>query len=677
MAKYHLKNNNNTVNCEVLNESAGDYIVRFNNGVIQNVPKERVTHLDKIDEGVLDTIGSVAKNVSKYGKKFAEKAKEVVQKVKEFIVSAFSVEGFVFFNGSDEKLVPAIHPINAMEGAKNTSCVNFVPGTGTIELCDELGIKPEAIENFRFGGVYDGAIQFGDEGGEANESVKDYSSSLLETLFEAEDSHLAKSEKISLRGTFCNWTQEQIVNYIGNEYMSRREGRKPKGLPLFIWGAPGIGKTSIIRSLRDIVKAETGDTISIISINGGNVGPDDFTMPATIVRTLNTNDSTDNTDDDDFKGATSTVIKDLPKNWLPVYNPTSEEADPELLNAIANGGGLVTDDKGNKVIQNGPGGIFFIDEYSRMTQAGMDALMQAPTTREIGSNSTLRFGDRWVIVCAANRKSDMSRRGGAEALSFEGASKTRFNHCNFVPDPKDWLAWAKMESDRRPGRKNVLTDIVSYIESEIKRDPKEYGDFYEMWSHPTGELNGEKGTANPRTWEALSETLIDQFLENKFGKRYPNISSMPKAVLADAASGIVGADVAKRFATFVSQFSLFKPEDAENVWTKGDNAKYEIIKQQKLNSSNIEEYFTNHIFPLLKECYPGGLENGVSPDAAVHFMQFLEACCYDGGQFNLNRFKTISTMFGFEFNVDLKSTTGPYADAANYKEDVIAKNELV
>jgi hypothetical protein len=314
-----------------------------------------------------------------------------------------------------------------------------------------------------------------------------------------------------------------------------------------------------------------------------------------------------------------------------------------------------------------------------MTQAGMDALMQAPTTREIGSNSTLRFGDRWVIVCAANRKSDMSRRGGAEALSFEGASKTRFNHCNFVPDPKDWLEWAKRESSRRPGRKNVLTDIVAYIESELKRDPKEFGDFYEMWSLPSGELNGDKGSANPRTWEALSETLIDQCLENKFGKRYPSISSMPKSTLANMAAGIVGGDVAKRFATFVAQFSLFKPEDAENVWTKGDNVKYEIVKQQKLNSSNIEEYFDNHIFPLLKECYPGGLKDGeaISPEAALNFMKFLEMCCYDGGQFNLNRFKTISTKFGFDFGVDLKSVNGPYADAANYKEEVIAKNELV
>lgn len=672
MAKYKLKNSNNVVNCEVLNESTNDYIVRFKNGVIQNVPKNRVSQLDNIDEGVLNFVRGAADAVNKYGRKFASKVKDIAQKVKEFFVKAFVADGFVVFKGSANNYLEASHPVNAMEGAKNVSCVNYVPGSDTIELCNELGITPEAVENYEFEGTYEGAIDFG---GVTNESAKG-SSSLLKTLFEAEDSHLGEKEKISLKGTFCDWSQEQIVNYMANEYMSRYNGNKPNSLPLLIWGAPGIGKTSIIRSLKEVVKAETGKEINIISINGGNVGPDDFTMPASIIKTITSNDIED-ADNDDFKGATQTVIKDLPKTWLPVYNPQSDEADPELLNAIANGGGLVKDEDGNDVIENGPGGIFFIDEYSRMTQAGMDALMQTPTTREIGSNSTLRFGDRWVIVCAANRKDDMSRRGGSDALSFEGASKTRFNHCNFVPDPKDWLEWAKKESSRRPGRKNVLTDIVSYIESELKRDPKEFGDFYEMWKHPSGDLNGEKGTANPRTWEALSETLIDQCIENRFGKKYPAISSMPKSALAHIASGIVGADVAKRFATFVAQFSLFTPADAENVWTKGDNAKYEIIKQQKLNSSNIEEYFTNHIFPLLKDCYPGGLENGVAPDAALHFMQFLEACCYDGGQFNLNRFKTISTMFGFEFGVDLKSLKGPYADAANYKEEVIAKNELV
>ena len=67
MAKYRLKNSNNFVNCEILNEHAGDYIVRFKNGVIQNVRKDRVSHLDMIDEAVLDGIKD---RVSKYGRSF-------------------------------------------------------------------------------------------------------------------------------------------------------------------------------------------------------------------------------------------------------------------------------------------------------------------------------------------------------------------------------------------------------------------------------------------------------------------------------------------------------------------------------------------------------------------------------------------------------------------------------
>ena len=95
MAKYKLKNSNNTVNCEILNESAGDYIVRFNNGVIQNVPKDRVSQLDKIDEGVLDTVRQAAGAVNKYGRKFASKVKDIAQKVKEFFVQALVVDNYV------------------------------------------------------------------------------------------------------------------------------------------------------------------------------------------------------------------------------------------------------------------------------------------------------------------------------------------------------------------------------------------------------------------------------------------------------------------------------------------------------------------------------------------------------------------------------------------------------
>lgn len=674
MAKYRLRNSNNVVRCEVLNESKNEFVVRFNNGVIQKVPKYRVSNLDRIDEGVLDAVRGAADSVNKYGRKFVSKIKDTAKKIKEFLIKALVVDGFVVFKDSENGYLEASHPVNAIEGAKNTDCVNYVPGTDTIELCNEIGIEPEAIENYEFNDEYDGSLDFVCS---TNESTE-HSSSILKALFEDENTRLKDNEKIKLTGTFTDWNEEEIVNYILGEYSSRRRGRNPSSDPLMIWGAPGIGKTAIIRSLVDIIEQKTGKKINFISVNGGNVGPDDFTMPASVERTLNTN-NIDQIEDKGFKGASRIVIEDLPKSWLPVYNPKTEGGDAEALNAVANGGKVVKGEDGSETIENGPGGIFFIDEYSRMTQAGMDALMQTPTTREIGSNSTLTFGDRWVIVCAANRKSDMSRAGRSEALSWEGASKTRFHHINFVPDPKVWIKWAREDNKYRPGYKNVIPEIIQYIESEIKRDPVEYGDYYEMWSHPQGELNGEKATACPRQWRALSEEIIDQYLDNEFIKAgtYNSVADIPVNKIIKLAAGLVGLDVAKRFATFVSKYSLFTPTDAANVWKKGTDVKYDILDKNVLNSANVEKYFTEHIFPVLKRNYPGGLDKGVSAEAALNAIKFIEACCYDNGSFNLNRFNTICAAFELDFGVNLTSLTGPYAEVANYKENVVSSNELV
>lgn len=418
MAKYKLKNSNNVVNCEILNESVNDYIVRFKNGVIQNVPKNRITNLDNIDEGVLDTVRGAAETVNKYGRKFASKVKDIAQKVKEFFVQALVVDNYVLFKDVNGDVIPAVHPINAMEGARNSNAVNYVPGIDTVNLCNELGLEPEAIENFEFDGEYEGAVQFEEfDDANTNESTKS-SSSLLRTLFEADEEkeiRLKKDEKIDLHGTFCDYNQQDIIDTIYEEYMARYNGQDPQTLPLFIWGAPGIGKTAIIHSLKDIVKKETGKEITIFAINGGNVGPDDFTMPATIFKKASVEGSLN----DDYKGQGKTSIKDLPKDWLPVYDARKNaDINPELGNAIANGGGLIKNDDGTETIDNGPGGILFIDEYSRMSLAGMDALMQLPTTRKLGSNDTLTLGDRWVVVCAANRPEDMSRRGSSDALSF-------------------------------------------------------------------------------------------------------------------------------------------------------------------------------------------------------------------------------------------------------------------
>ena len=660
MAKYQLKNSNRKVDCELLTESENQYVVKFTNGIVQRVPKNRISNLDKIDEGVLDTIRNA-------GNRLSDRLKGAVQKVKEFFAKAFNIDGFVIFS-SDDKILSASHPINAIEGALNCDSVNFTPSLDTIELCNEVGVTPQAVKNFKFsGGEYEG---FGAIDCETNESVSD---DVANEFMLSEGERLKDGEKITLEGDYYDLNDEQIVNLIANEYIDRYNGHKPNSNPLLIWGAPGIGKTAIVRSLKELVKSETGKEINILSVNGGNLGPDDFTMPASIARTLRSGDSED-MDSAGFRGGYSgDIIKDLPKTWLPVYDINDDNADK--LRMIANGAKM--NEKG-EVTEDGPGGIFFIDEFSRMSPAGINALMQTPTSRNIGSNSTLTFGDRWVIICAANSKSDMARSLQSEALELEAATKTRFDHCNFVPNPENWIKWATSESKRRPGRKNILNEIVLYIEDEVNKGKasNSVGDFYEMYSHPRGTANGKKGTACPRTWEAFSEKLIAQCLENKFGVRYESVASIPKAKLIEMGAGILGQDVIERFADFMAKFSGFTPKDAQNVWAKGDNAQYNIIKKRMLNSANIEEMFNKQIFPLMKDNYPGGLPDAISPQAAMNFMKFLESCCYENGKFMLNRFKTISQNFSQLFNVDLRSLNGPYADVANYKEDVIHQNEI-
>lgn len=669
MARFKiLENGNATVPCKILNESAGKYIVKFEDGNIERVSKSLVSDLDKIDEGVLDLVRNSGKAVMKYGKTVYNKAKDVAKKIAEMIIAPFKVFDCVFFKGYDGDILPVSHPLNAIEGALNCNSVNYIPSDSTVKLCDELGIEAKAVENFEFEGEYNGAVQFYDYLGESETS----NNSLLLSLFERDETvssgkRLAQNEKIQLSGTFRDWSKDKIINFIKKEYASRRAGREPQSLPLMIWGAPGIGKTQIIRSACNIIKEELGlDTKpEILSISGGSVGADDFTFPGKILEKIERGDGT---------SAVKTTVTDLPKKWLPVYDIQSPDKDN--LRKLANGG--YKDEKTGEIV-DGPGGIFFIDEFSRMTDAAMNSLMQTPTTRNIGGNSNLTLGDRWVIVCAANRQGDMSRSGEQISLSFEAASKTRFTHCNFVPNPEDWFSWATSESKKRKGRPNVMHEIVAYLRKDVKENPTTLGDFYEMWNMPSGKLDGEKASACPRSWEALSETLLDLYIDPADGSpEYKSLSEMPKSEIEDIAAGIIGGDVAERFATFAAEAVLFSDSDAVNVWTKGATVMYEIIKQNKLNSANIEKYYDDYIFPLLKANYPGGFEMGkVSPDAALNFMKFLEATCYDRGKFNLNRFKTVSAKFSDEFGVDTRSINGPYADAANYKEDVVAKNEMV
>ena len=107
---------------------------------------------------------------------------------------------------------------------------------------------------------------------------------------------------------------------------------------------------------------------------------------------------------------------------------------------------------------------------------------------------------------------------------------------------EEFMKWAIEPSENRPGRNNILPEIVDYL----KIHPEHFRKTVETKS-------GQWDAPSPRSWLGLSETLIVQSLENSFGKRYDRISDIPYKELLSFSSGIIlDEDIVKSFSQFAS-----------------------------------------------------------------------------------------------------------------------------
>jgi len=696
MAKYKLQKSNNVVSCEVLNESDGQYVVRFGNGVIQSVPKNRVFNLDRIDEGVLDTVRSA---VNKYGRKIASKVKDVVGKIKGVLT-----KGFLFFEG-DDSVMNVMSPVNTMIGAGTTGkCINFIPGNDVQDCCDYYGIEPNVISNYPLEGEYQGALQMEDLirmiGRSSNESYKS-SSDIIDALFEDKEDEkdiygekyqrdLEHSLQLSTNSAtvkldngddvvvnLIDYDKEHIINYVTKSYRRALRG-SDLFLPLLIFGAPGIGKTAIIRGLQNVAASTAGidsDRVSVITIGAGNIGPDSFTMPATVKEYVTKPIYTDDTEEDrkrkelhndavrrnrkatqDYLQDTgdlsrkiqfeTTRIKDLPKTWVPAYDPRDIGAYTEKeLDNIANGGWY--DDDGHEFV--GYGGFLFIDEFVRMTEFGKASIMNLPADRLIGNS--LKLGSRWIVICAANRFQDMQQSANTQiTMTIEPAVLTRFAIINYVPSIEEWTSWGKqVKSDGEP---NVIDEILEYINSDYMRvhtraNPGHYGDFYNMYK-ADGDVNtidGEKARACPRTWENASKFLYENYIFEGI-----ELTDVPTKELVDNLAIILGTSVANRFVYWLQMKNKsFTIADARAVLTDGQNAKIELYNQK--NKQTIKSTFDTIVLPMLNRALTE--VSDVSNETLNNILGFagkLAALAGDKGTFDLEILEKIHDLVGSKFD---------------------------
>lgn len=175
---------------------------------------------------------------------------------------------------------------------------------------------------------------------------------------------------------------------------------------IFIWGAPGIGKTEVLHQLADELE------LAVLEWHLATIEPTDFRG---IPRVENVKGTTDSRDE-------RTVTK------LPAIFPTSDG-------------------------ENGKGGIMFFDELNRAPEMVLSASLALALS---GKHGEYQLPPRWIIMAAGNRPEDIPGRLQDDAILWN-----RFFHVNYVPDLEEWYEYIQKLPHINP-------DLIGFIKKYPK-----------------------------------------------------------------------------------------------------------------------------------------------------------------------------------------------------------------
>lgn len=238
----------------------------------------------------------------------------------------------------------------------------------------------------------------------------------------------------------ANVNAEQLVNTLSRQFIMKT--------PIFVWGAPGIGKTDIVKQ----------------------VGKK-FGVPV-IIFTLSVRDPVD------FIGLPS--IEYSKKNDLP-----HKETDEKGV-TVYNVPKLFPTD-------NGPedkGVILFFDEMNRANQSVLAASLQLILDRKLNDYV---LPSKCVVFAAGNRKEEVPT-----VTEIEPALGNRFKHVNLTTTFENWEQWAlsKDSFDETIGENLIDPNILSFVK------------FSNKWFHYLDPDIESPVWASPRSWTMASKEFI-------------------------------------------------------------------------------------------------------------------------------------------------------------------------
>lgn len=280
--------------------------------------------------------------------------------------------------------------------------------------------------------------------------------------------------------------------------------------PIFIFGAPGIGKTEMVAQVCD----ELG--INLMTVDLQFMDPADFLGVPKVI---------DLPDSEEKYG--SGVTRTNPPVWLPTDNGK--------------------DDKG---------GIIFFDELNRAADPVITGMMNLAQGRRV---NTYKLPPKWFIVAAGNRPSDDAPE---KVKDLGTALADRFSVYNYVSSTKDWIDWVQTSQKKMSGAYEstpsevVLPELINFLE------------FSEEYFHNLDPNNPDVKFATPRGWVDASKSLYSKLRRmRKEGKESITGNELKRIFQVE-----VGERAANAFVTFYELVQSIPLQDVLKVFDEPEKA---------------------------------------------------------------------------------------------------------
>jgi len=518
--------------------------------------------------------------------KFKDFIDRGVEKVKDILKSiALKFDNIIAFFKEDGEMYPAVSAYTSL----NTAASGKVPGVTAFcdvdnEYLNEVPKEASVVESPEYYGIIDkDSVEyrnFETFSSMINEHYQKYGDTGMFLLNESDYKRVGFSAEeggVVAKDISSDDLREILEDVIEN--VPANKGDKHGGA-VFIWGAPGIGKSSIPKSIVKAWNAKKGDALhkkALMVVECGDLTIDGFSLPIPVEKSISEYlDERPMLNDIIKKSGVSVdvlekikknmhkVSVEAPKTWLPAFKMTSNQDEVNILNDIANGH-LDISNKNGKIVttETTEGGILLFDEFFRANEEVFKILMQLLLNR---TYSGYMIGNKWGLLCCSNRPNDDEEvRNGFEKTGAVVGTRMLAGAYNFIPSFEDWKKWAVKEG----GFDELTIEFLMF-----DKNPK--GEYTNWHTIRPDEYTARGKTAwpTPRTWSALMNEL-NLYMENH---GYTNVVEIPKEKISRIADGIIGEDMSVKYVAFLKAHAGSIVVDPKAVL---ENPEYKIPETSK------------------------------------------------------------------------------------------------